>query len=205
MYKIGLTGGICSGKTFVLSIFKELGCYTLRSDEIAKKLIFSPHSQVSQEIIKEFGKHLHDKKSGINKEEFTRILFEDEGKRNFVNATVHPLVVAERNKIFKDLEKVKIYPFFIYESALMVESGTYKDFEKIIVVYTSQEEQVQRLQQRDHISLEDAEKRIKSQFPLSEKLKVAQYSIDTSGSFENAKAKTYETFHLMKKDFNIDP
>jgi dephospho-CoA kinase len=204
MFKIGLTGGICSGKTFILNIFKELGCYTLRADEIAKKIIFSSHSAVSQEIIKEFGKQIYDKKSGIKKEEFTRILFEDVEKRHFVNTIVHPMVTAERNKIFKDLEKVNIYPFFIYESALMVESGIFKDFDKIIVVYTSQDEQIRRLRQRDHISLEDAEKRIKSQFPLSEKLKVAQYTIDTSGSFENAKVKTYETFHLMKKDFNLD-
>jgi dephospho-CoA kinase len=84
-----------------------------------------------------------------------------------------------------------------------VESGNYKDFNKIIVVYTSQEEQVRRLMERDGITKEDAENRIKAQFPLNEKLKVAHYTIDTTGSFEEAKNKTLETFHLMKKDFNL--
>ncbi|MCK4837094.1 MAG: dephospho-CoA kinase [Candidatus Aminicenantes bacterium] len=202
MHKIGLTGGICTGKSFILNIFKELGCYTIRADEIAKKIIFSPDSPVSQDIIREFGKDIYDEKSGLKKEEFTRILFEDVEKRNFVNHIVHPRVVSERDILYKDLEKVGVYQFFIYESALMVESGTYKDFKKIIVVYTSPEEQMKRLQERDGISDGDAEKRIKSQFPLSEKLKVANYIIDTSGSFENARAKALETFHLMEKDFN---
>ncbi len=203
MHKIGLTGGICTGKTFILNIFKELDCYTLRADEIAKPIIFDPDSQVSREIVREFGEGIYDEKKGLKKEEFTRILFEDIEKRNFVNNTVHPLVVAEREKVFKDLDKTGVYQFFIYESALMVESGTYKDFDKIIVVFTTAEEQMKRLQERDGINHEDAEKRIKAQFPLSEKLKVAHYIIDTSGSFESAKAKAYETFHLMKKDFNI--
>lgn len=204
MHKIGLTGGICTGKSFVLDIFKELGCYTIRADEIARNIIFSPDSPVSQDIIREFGEDIYDQKNGLKKEAFTRILFEDVNKRHFVNQIVHPRVISERDKLFKDLEKVRVYQFFIYESALMVESGTYKDFEKIIVVYTSPEEQLKRLQKRDGISREDAEKRIKSQFPLSEKLKVANYTIDASGSFESARAKALESFHLMEKDLDID-
>jgi dephospho-CoA kinase len=78
MFKIGLTGGICSGKTFVLSIFKELECYTVRADDIAKKIIFSSNSDIRQNIIEKFGKEIYDEKTGLKKDEFTRILFEDE-------------------------------------------------------------------------------------------------------------------------------
>lgn len=203
MFKIGLTGGICTGKTFVLKIFKELDCYTLRADEIAKNIIFSEDSEILNEIKKEFGENIYDKKTGIKKDEFTRILFEDTEKRNFINNKIHPLVAAERKKIVIDLEETKVYNLFIYESALLVEAGTYKDFDKIIVVYTTPEEQVKRLMTRDGISSEDAEKKIKSQFPISEKLKVANYTIDTTGTFDNAKAQTLETFHLLKKDLKI--
>ena len=203
MYEIGLTGGICTGKTFILNMFKELGCYTIRADDIARQIIFSPQSEIFTSILDKFGKDIFDEKEGLNKGVFTRILFEDAEKRKFVNEIVHPLVIKERDKIIRDLEQVEVYKFFIYESALMVESGTYKDFDKIIVVYTSPEEQIRRLRERDGIDEVDAEKRIKSQFPLSEKLKVANYIIDTSGNFENAKVKALETYHLMEKDLNM--
>lgn len=203
MYKIGLTGGICAGKTFVLSIFKELECYTLRADDIARNIIFAGNSGIRQKIIDTFGEEIYDEKAGIKKDEFTRILFEDEEKRTFINNLVHPQVKTERETLIKNLEASGVYDLFIYESALLVESGIYKDFDKVVVVYTTPEEQVKRLMERDGISIEDAESRIKAQFPLSEKLKVAHYTIDTTGSFENAKAKTLETFHLMKKDLKI--
>ena len=83
MYKIGLTGGICTGKTFILNIFKELECYTIRADDIARNIIFSNNSEILKEIIKVFGEDIYDEKNGLKKEKFTRLLFEDQEKRNF--------------------------------------------------------------------------------------------------------------------------
>jgi len=204
MYKIGLTGGICTGKTYILGIFKELGCYTVKADEIAKKILFSNKPEILKKIIQVFGTEVVDEKSGLKKDLFSQILFEDTEKRAFINDLVHPMVAIERNNMFNDLKASGVYDFFVYESALLVESGTYKDFDKIIVVYTSQEEQLKRLMTRDNIGLGDAENRLKAQFPLSEKLKVAHYTIDTTGSFDAARTKTLETFHLIQKDFNLN-
>jgi dephospho-CoA kinase len=203
MIKIGLTGGICTGKTFILNILKELGCYTVKADDIAKRIIFSNKPKVVEEIARVFGSDVYDPGIGIKKEEFSQMLFEDSDKRAFISNFIHPIVVEERNNILNDLNESNAFDFFVYESALLVESGTYKDFDKIIVVYTSTDEQIRRLMERDGINMEAAEMRIKSQFPLNEKLKVAHYTIDTTGSFENAKHKTLETFHLMKKDFKF--
>jgi dephospho-CoA kinase len=203
MIKIGLTGGICTGKTFILNIFKELGCYTVKADDIAKNIIFSNKPKVVEEIARVFGSDVYKPGTGIKKEEFAEILFNEPDKRAFISHFIHPMVVEERNNILEDLKESNAFDFFVYESALLVESGTYKDFDKIIVVYTSPEEQCRRLMERDGIDEEVAETRIKAQFPLNEKLKVAHYTIDTTGSFENAKHKTLETFHLMKKDFNF--
>jgi len=203
MYKIGLSGGICTGKSLILEIFRELGCYTIRADDLAKNIIFAPNSPVLKELVNTFGEDIFDKKNGLKKEKFTRLLFEDAEKRNFVNNMVHPLVKAAREDLVKSLEQANVYDFFIYESALLVEAGIYKEFDKIIIAYTSPEEQTARLMKRDNIDLEEAEKRIKAQFPLSEKLKVAHYTIDTSGVIENTRGKTMETFHLLKKDLKM--
>lgn len=203
MYKIGLSGGICTGKSLILKIFRELGCYTIRADDLAKNIIFTPNSPILKELVNAFGEDIFDKKNGLKKEKFTCILFEDAEKRNFCNKMVHPLVKAAREDLVKSLEQANVYDFFIYESALLVEAGIYKEFDKIIIAYTSPEEQTARLMKRDHIDLEEAEKRIKAQFPLSEKLKVAHYTIDTSGAIENTRTQTLETFHLLKKDLKM--
>ena len=200
MYKIGLSGGICTGKSFILSIFREMECYTLRADDLAKNIIFSSNSEIHKDIIRVFGEDIFDEKNGLKKEEFARILFDDAEKRNFINNLVHPLVKAERQSIVKSLDESNVYDFFVYESALMVESGIYKEFDKIVIAYTTPEEQVRRLMARDSISSDAAESKLKAQFPLSEKLKVANYTIDTTGSLEQTRTKTLETFHLIKKD-----
>ena len=201
MYKIGLTGGICTGKTYVLKVLEDVGCYTAKADIIAKNIIFSEDSEISLKIIEVFGEDIYDTESGLNKEKFSKLLFEDPEKRNFINNFIHPLVAKERDKMYKELEKAKIEGYFIYESALLVESGTYKSFDKIIVTYTNQEEQMKRLIERDSIGEDEAGKRIRAQFPISEKLKVADYSIDTTGSFETTRKNTLEAFHLLKKNF----
>ena len=201
MYKIGLTGGICTGKTYVLNILEEVGCYTAKADIIAKNIIFSGDSEISSKIVDVVGEDIYDKDSGLNKEKYSKLLFEDPEKRNFINNFIHPLVAADRDKMYNDLKKAKINGFFIYESALLVESGTYKSFDKIIVTYTNPEEQSKRLTERDSIGKEEAKERIRAQFPISEKLKVADYSIDTSGSHEATRKNTLETFYLLKKSF----
>jgi len=202
MHAIGLTGGFCCGKTFVLKVLEEQGCYTMRADELAKNIIFSKDSPILQEIISAFGPEIYDHKKGLNKEKFSQILFEDHEKRNFVNGIVHPLVSEERKSKIRAIAETKIYDFLIYESALLLESGIHGEFEKIIVVYTSASEQLRRAMARDKLARSEAEKRIQSQFPLKEKLKAANYIIDSSGSFAQTRANTLEAFHLLKKDFN---
>jgi dephospho-CoA kinase len=203
VHLIGLTGGFCCGKSFVLKVLEEQGCYTMRADDQAKAIIAAKDSPVLKEIVAVFGPEIYDRKKGLNKEKFSAMLFEDQGKRDFVNTIVHPLVSAERRKKIRAIEATRIYDFFVYESALLVESGIYKEFEKVIVVYSAPEMQIARAEARDKLSRLETEKRIQSQFPLKEKLKVANYTIDSGGSCENTRANTMEVFYLLKKDFHL--
>ena len=203
MHLIGLTGGICTGKSFVLSILAELGCYTLRADELARSIIFSDQSPVADEIKAVFGPDILDDQGELDKEKFGRLLFQDAEKRARANALVHPLVAGERAKKIHEIEQLGIHPLFVYESALLVESGICGEFKKIIVVYCSTKTQISRLMARDRISRREAETRIRAQFPLREKLKAADYSIDTSLGFETARANTQEVYHLLRQDLNL--
>jgi dephospho-CoA kinase len=204
MHAIGLTGGFCTGKTFVLKVLQEQGCFTIRADDLAKSIIFSPGSPVLDEIIALFGPGMLDAGGGLDKERFSQALFEDHEKRQAVNAIVHPLVGEERRKKIRAAEETGIYDFLIYESALLLESGIHKNFEKIIVVYSAAAVQLRRAMERDRLTRAEAQKRIRSQFPLREKLKAAHYAIDSSGDFASTRANTLEVFHLLKKDFHLN-
>lgn len=203
MHRIGLTGGFCAGKSFVLKVLEEQGCCILRADDLAKSIVFSPESTVRREIAALFGPGVLDSQGALDKEKFSQALFEDYGKRQALNAIVHPLVGEERRRHIRAAEETGIYDFLIYESALLLESGIQGDFERIIVVYSSPAVQLRRAMERDGLTRAEAQKRIRSQFPLREKLKVAHYAIDSSGGYESTRANTLEVFHLLKKDFQL--
>lgn len=203
MHRIGLTGGFCSGKTFVLRVLEEQGCRTLRADDLAKAIVFAPGSPLLQEVVGIFGPGVLDAGGGLDKEKFSQALFADLEKRQALNAVVHPLVGEERRRLIREAEAAGIYDFLVYESALLLESGIQGDFERIVVVYSSPAVQLRRAMERDGLTRAEAQKRIRSQFPLREKLKAAHYAIDTSLGAESTRARTLEVYHLLQKDFHL--
>ncbi len=203
MHAIGLTGGFATGKTFVLKVLEEQGCFTLRADDLAKSILFAPGSPVLKEISEFFGPEILDAGGALQKERFSQALFEDHEKRQAVNAIVHPLVSEERRRRIADAAAMGIYDFLFYESALLLESGIHRDFERVVVVYCSAAVQLRRAMERDRLSRAEAQKRIRSQFPLRQKLKAAHYAIDTGGDFAATRANTLEVLHLLKMDFHL--
>lgn len=203
MIKLGLTGGICTGKSLVLSFFNQLGAFTMKADALSKKILFGNDPSLRQQILEAIGFAKNDHNPSLTTENLSQILFSNPDKRLIINNIVHPKVSEERKKLISTLEKDKKHLFFLYESALLVEAGTYREFDRVLVVYCSPEQQLERLMKRDNLSRSEAAKRIKSQLPLSEKLKIAHYTIDTGGTVEQTYAKTQEIFSLVKRDFNI--
>ncbi|HNX96662.1 MAG TPA: dephospho-CoA kinase [Candidatus Aminicenantes bacterium] len=203
MHLIGLTGGIATGKSFVLEVLAELGCCTVRADQLAREILDAPDFPHLDRLAEALGPSVLDEQGRLVRPEFARILFADPQKRHFVDSLVHPLVVAARDRKIAEARELGLYDFFVYESALLIEAGTYRDFERIVVVYAPQAIQRERLMARDHLTAEETEKRIQAQFPLREKLKVADYAIDTGGSFDQVRGRTCEVFHLLRQDFDL--
>lgn len=203
MIKIGLTGGICTGKSFVLSLFHTMGAYTLKADQIAKTIIFDKDPYFLQQLLEKLEINYKFENQETQQQDIAKVLFNNPEKRLIINSLVHPKVIKERQKVISEIEKSKMYQLLIYESSLLLESGSYNDFDKILVVYCQSSKQLDRLMKRDGISKIEAEKKIKAQFPLTEKLKIAHYTIDTSGTLEQTTNMTLETFSLIKRDFNL--
>ena len=178
MIKVGITGGIGSGKTTVCEIFERLGVPVYYADKQAKYLMET--DKALREAIRQlFGDEAFDAENNLNRAFIAGIVFKDEEKLLALNALVHPAVKADYDSWNAILAR-KEYPYSLKEAALLVESGSYKDLDKLIVVSAPLEDRIKRVMARDNISEEQVKARIDAQLPESEKVKLADYVIDNN-------------------------
>jgi dephospho-CoA kinase len=195
-----LTGGIATGKSIVAKSLEDLGCYVHYADQIAHKFM-EPERPAWKKIVSCFGKDILNPDKTINRKKLGPLVFADEKKRNFLNQLIHPLVLEEKRKIIAKLEKDGRHKIFISEAALTIESGFAEVFDKIVVVFCREEIQIKRLMERDKIRREDALKKIGSQMSSEEKLKYADYVIDSSGSVQSTVEQTEKVFLSLMSDY----
>lgn len=183
MLKVGLTGSIAVGKSFVLSVFGELGCHVLDADRTARDVVI-PGTPGLERIVREFGEGILTAEGALDRPKMASIVFADEEKRLLLNSIVHPLVFEAQDKWLRDREAEDPDGIAIVDAALMIESGGFRRFEKLIVVWCEPEIQFERLIKRDRMSEDEAKRRIASQMPQEEKKKYADFLIDTTGGFD---------------------
>jgi len=198
MLKVGLTGSIAVGKTFVCQVLAELGCHVLDADHTAREVV-KRDTPGWVEIREAFGAEVFQENDEIDRGKLGAIVFADEQKRQLLNSIVHPLVIAEQNKWMAEKEAEDPRGIAVIDAALMIESGGYKRFDKLIVVWCRPEVQIGRLIKRNFLSREEAEKRIASQMSQEEKKKYGDYLIDTSDGFEASRKQTEELFRQLKR------
>jgi len=183
MKVIGLTGSIASGKSVVASMLENLGAKVIDADDIARKVV-EPNEPAWREIVYAFGEDILNPDNSINRKGLGEIIFNDNEKRKILNDITHPKIiqkVRERVETYKN-ENVEVV---IIEAALIVEKGGLKDLiEKLIVVTSDKESQIERLIKRNSLSKEEALSRINSQTPTSEKTLHVDYIIDNSGAID---------------------
>jgi dephospho-CoA kinase len=186
MLKVGLTGSIAVGKSYVVSVLAELGCMTFDADKIAHS-VMEPGRPAYEDIAREFGPEVLAPDGTIDRQKLGSVVFADEARRKRLNAIVHPRVFEEQNRLLQAAEAADPDGIAIVDAALMIESGGYKRFDKVIVVHCDRETQIDRLMQRNHIARDDAERRVAAQMSSEEKLRFADYEIDTSGTQEDTR------------------
>ncbi|HEX6045804.1 MAG TPA: dephospho-CoA kinase [Pyrinomonadaceae bacterium] len=198
MLRVGLTGSIAVGKSFVTSVFAELGCHVLDADQTAREVVM-PGAAGLKAVAEVFGEDVLASDGTLDRARMAAIVFGDESKRQQLNHVLHPFIIARQDEIMREWESEDPNGIGVIDAALMIESGGYKRFDKLIVVHCRPEVQLERLMLRNNLSLAEAQQRVASQMPQEEKQKYADYLIDTSDGFEPTRTRTIQVYNELRK------
>ena len=196
MLRVGLTGSIAVGKSFVLSVFREHGCHVLDADQTAREVV-EPGTIGLAQIVENFGSEILKTDGTLDRSKLGAIVFTNNEKRLLLNSIVHPLVMEEQDRWLAERETEDADGIAIIDAALMIESGGYKSFNKLIVVWCEPAVQLERLKLRDELTESEALTRISSQMPQDEKKRYADFLIDTSKGFDDTRRQVAEVFERL--------
>lgn len=197
MLKVGLTGSIAVGKTFVCDIFRELGCYVLDADHVARDVV-GPGMPGLEQVVAEFGSEFLRPDGTLDRPKMAAEVFANEASRLKLNSIVHPLVFEAQNAWLAKIEADDPDGIAIVDAALMIESGGFKRFGQLIVVWCEPDIQLKRLIDRNRLPEAEARKRIAAQMPQDEKKRYADHLIDTSNGFEDTRRQVREVYEKLK-------
>jgi len=197
MLRMGLTGGIASGKTAVAAMLREMEFRVMEADVLAHGVI-EPGQAAHKEVLREFGGGLADASGRIDRGKLAAIVFADAAKLAKLNAIIHPRVEELVFRQFEEWKREGVQDAAFVEAALLVEAGYTKNLDGLVVVFCRPEQQVERLLARG-MSEADARRRIAAQIPAEEKLKHATEKIDCSGSMEETWTQVRELAGRLRK------
>jgi dephospho-CoA kinase len=200
--RVALTGGIACGKSVVSRILSQKGCVVRSADEAAHELM-APGRAAWKKIVARFGESVLRPDGTIDRGHMGRTVFSDAEARRFMNALLHPLVMAEEKRLAARLEREGRTRVFVSEAALTVEAGYASLYDKVIVAHCAPAVQVRRLMERDAIGKEEALRKIGTQMPVAEKLRHADYVIDTSGTLRETVEQTEKVYAGLLQDAEL--
>lgn len=199
MLIVGLTGGIASGKSTIADMFKREGAYIIDIDMISRDVV-KPGKPAWQDVVHIFGKEVLNEDQTLNRKKVGDIVFSDAEKRKKLEEIIHPKITAETLMKINEIAKKDNQAIVIIDIPLLIETDKQDTVNKVVLVYTSPQGQIERLVKRDGLSLEDAHKRLASQMPIENKKKYAQYIINNEEPLEKIQKKVKEIFRELKKE-----
>jgi dephospho-CoA kinase len=198
MLIVGLTGGVASGKTAVSQVLKEEGAFIIDADQIARELV-QPHKPAWNELIRAFGKEILQEDGFIHRKKLADKVFADPKKRKLLNQILHPRIKEEMDRRTKEIGQKDPEAIVVIDAPLIVELGDHREMDKLIVVASTQTQQIERLKERDGIGPEEALRILSSQMPVEEKVNLADFVIRNEGSLEETKKRAKEVFKELRK------
>ncbi len=200
MLRVGLTGGIATGKTTVAAMLREFGCRLLEADKIAHQTM-EPGGAAYDEVVREFGRGVLTPEGLVDRKKLGAIVFAAPARLARLNAIVHPPVLAEQTRQLTAMEKADPHAIAVVEAALLIEAGFDRKLDYTIVTWCTPEQQIARLTAPGvgrALTIEQARQRIAAQMPVEEKRKRADAVIDCSGTLERTRAQVIELFAKLK-------
>ncbi len=195
MLTVVLTGGLATGKSTVGRMFGELGCELVEADRLGHEVLSGPGRDATVAL---FGEGICHPDGSINRRALGAIVFQDPAKLAQLNAIVHPLVEALREQRFLAIFEADPHAIVLYEAAIHIETGIYKQFARVVLVTCDEETQIGRAMARSQWTREEALARIRRQIPLAQKRKFADYVIDTSISLDDTRRQIEETYNELR-------
>lgn len=196
MLRVGLTGGIGSGKSAASNIFAEQGAFIFDSDAEAKQLL-ETNTEVQQELIAEFSTDIIGADGNIDRKKLARVGLQDEDHQLRLNAIVHPYVFNRIDKAFEQVSQSKKYSLFIVDGALIYESGYDQHLDYVIVVTALYRHRLERALQRGNLTRDEILKRMDLQWSEEEKLRMADFVIHNDGGLEELKKQVLDIYHQL--------
>jgi dephospho-CoA kinase len=196
MLKVGLTGGIASGKSVVAGMFAALGAHIVEADQIAHQLM-QPGQSVYKEVVHHFGAGILNADATVNRGKLAEAAFV--GSRiQELNHIVHPAVLQKQEQWMNEIVQADPRAIAVVEAALILEAGAARQFDRLIVVSCLPEQRIERWAKRvkvdEQTARSEVSRRMAAQWPDAEKLKAADYVIDNSGSLDQTRAQAKKLF-----------
>jgi dephospho-CoA kinase len=197
MLKVGLTGGLASGKSFVGAALEDLGCKLIEADLLGHEVLL-PDGAAYASVVREFGRGILNPDGTIDRKRLALDVFADKERLRLLNSLVHPEVYKRTDELMAEYFAADPDAIVVVEAAIHIETGGYKRFDKLIVVVCEAEQQIERAMKRDGSTRAQAMARLASQMPLAEKRKYADYVIDTSGAKEETLRQTRDVYDSLR-------
>lgn len=197
MLRVGLTGGIACGKSFVGRVLAAHGCHVLKADDLGRAVIL-PGGEAYHPVIEHFGRDILTPEGLIDRSRLASLVFGDPERLALLNSLIHPAVFRREEQFIDSAAAADPSAIIVVEAAILVETGSYRRYHKLIVVVCSEQQQIERAMGRDGSTREEVLARIRRQMPLDEKRKYADYIIDTSGTEESTEQQTTEVWRALR-------
>ncbi|MBZ5623255.1 MAG: dephospho-CoA kinase [Acidobacteriia bacterium] len=198
MLKVGLTGGLACGKTFVGEALASYGCFLIQADELGHEVL-APGGEAYEAVVREFGNNILADNGEVDRHALATRVFASPDSLARLNALVHPPVVRREEQLLEGFAAREPHGIAVVEAAILIETGSYRRFDRMILVTCSEEQQVERALRRDGAVLDDIRARLSRQMPLEEKRKFADFVIDTSGEKENTLRQTRAVYESLRR------